>query len=100
MMSILNSVSLTYNILCLVLILINSPESKATVNSTVNRREIKGIIRLLTIFPYPGHPNDSDSLQPFRDEGPAILPAAQLAVEHINEDPNILPGYRVETDQC
>ena len=28
--------------------------------------------------------------------GPALLVAAQLAVDHINQDPYTLPGYRVE----
>ena len=42
------------------------------------------------------HPDDSDSLQLYQDVDFAVLPAAKLAVEHVNEDPNILPGYRVE----
>ena len=54
------------------------------------------IIHLLTILPYPVPPNDSVSLRPFWDGGLAVLPAAQLAVEHVNQDPNTLPGYRVE----
>jgi gamma-aminobutyric acid type B receptor len=51
---------------------------------------------LLTILPYPVDPNDSVSLRPYWDGGLAVLPAAQLAVEHVNQDPNTLPGYRVE----
>jgi ABC-type branched-subunit amino acid transport system substrate-binding protein len=31
-----------------------------------------------------------------REMGPALLPAAQLAVDHINQDPYTLPGFRVE----
>ena len=64
--------------------------SEPVVNNT------SSVIRLLTILPYPLHPNDSGSLQPFWDGGLNVLPAAQLAVEHVNEDPNTLPGYRVE----
>ena len=97
MIRVLHSVSLTNTILYLVLILTNRSESRAAVNSTVNEANSEGsVVRLLTILPYPAQPNDSDSLQPYWDGGPAVLPAAQLAVEHINEDPYTLPGYRVE----
>ena len=97
MIRVLHSVSLTNTILYLVLILTNRSESRAAVNSTVNEAKSEGsVVRLLTILPYPAQPNDSDSLQPYWDGGPAVLPAAQLAVEHINEDPYTLPGYRVE----
>ena len=96
MMCILHLASLTNTVLYLVLILTNRSESTATINSTVNETEIEGVIRLLTILPYPVYPDDSGSLQLYWDGGPAVLPAAQLAVEHINEDPYTLPGYRVE----
>ena len=77
---------------------IKSSESRTCTSnsSTINETENEGIIRLLTILPYPVPPNDSVSLRPFWDGGLAVLPAAQLAVEHVNQDPNTLPGYRVE----
>ena len=66
--------------------------------STINDPDsAEAIIRLLTILPYPVHLNDSVSLHPnYWDGGLAVLPAAQLAVEHVNQDPNTLPGYRIE----
>ena len=84
-------------LLLIVLIFKKSSESKtSTDSSTINETENEGIIRLLTILPYPVPPNDSVSLRPFWDGGLAVLPAAQLAVEHVNQDPNTLPGYRVK----
>ena len=64
-------------------------------------------IYLLTLLPYPAPTSssgsrDDDSLQTvaaLREMGawgPALLPAAQLAVDHVNQDPYTLPGYRVE----
>ena len=76
--------------------LMKSSESRASNSSTINETENEDIIRLLTILPYPVPPNDSVSLRPFWDGGLAILPAVQLAVEHVNQHPNTLPGYRVE----
>ena len=98
-MSFLQSVSLTKRtifFLVTVLILAKTSESRTSNSSTVSGIEVENIIRLLTILPYPLHPNDSVSLQPYWDGGLAVLPAAQLAVEHLNQDPNTLPGYRVE----
>ena len=91
-MNFLQSTSLTV----LVLIFAKSTESGANNSSTVNDTEVEDVIRFLTILPYPIHPNDSVSLRPYWDGGLAVLPAAQLAVEHVNQDPNTLPGYRVE----
>ena len=98
-MSVMSSKSLLKSALLLLLVMfIKSSESIiCTSNSyTINETENEGIIRLLTILPYPVPPNDSVSLRPFWDGGLAVLPAAQLAVEHVNQDPNTLPGYRVE----
>ena len=64
--------------------------------SAIENTSSSSIICLLTILPYPVHPNDSISLHPYWDGGLAVLPAAQLAVEHVNQDPNTLSGYRVE----
>ena len=83
-------------LLLIVLIFKKSSESKTSNSSIINETENEGIIRLLTILPYPVPPNDSVSLRPFWDGGLAVLPAAQLTVEHVNQDPNTLPGYRVE----
>ena len=84
-------------LLCVVMFMKSSISRASNVNSfAINETENEGIIRLLTILPYPVPPNDSVSLRPFWDGGLAVLPAAQLAVEHVNQDPNTLPGYRVE----
>ena len=96
MMSVLQSLSLAKCIPFFVLIIIKNSESKAAYNSTINGIEAEDVIRLLAILPYPVLPNDSVSLQPYWDGGLAVLPAAQLAVEHVNQDLNTLPGYRVE----
>ena len=56
------------------------------------------IIYLLTMLPYP-QPEGRDkpsSFQPAWDEGPAVLPAAELAIDDVNQDPNMLPGYTVK----
>lgn len=53
-----------------------------------------GTVVLLTLLPYPSV--DGGSLQPYWDGGLAVLPAAKLAVEHVNQDKSILPGYQVE----
>ena len=80
------------------MIISNSSEPRRSNSSTIrlNRTEIEDVVRLLTILPYPVHPNGSASLRPYWDGGLAVLPAAQLAVEHVNQDPNTLTGYRVE----
>ena len=54
-------------------------------------------IYLLTLLPYP-QPDERNkaSFQPAWDGGPAVLPAAQLAVNHVNQDPTMLPGYKVK----
>ena len=83
-------------LLLLVVMFMKSSESRTSNSSTINETENEGIIRLLTILPYPVPPNDSVSLQPYWDGGLAVLRAAQLAVEHVDQDPNTLPGYRVE----
>ena len=56
------------------------------------------IIYLLTMLPYPQPEgkNKASSFQPAWAEGPAVLPAAELAVEDINKDPNMLPGCTVK----
>ena len=48
-------------------------------------------IRLLALVPFPD-PRPSTGW----DEGLLVLPAARLAVEHINNRPDILPGYKLE----
>ena len=96
-MSFWQSISLRKSALFfLVLMLTKSSGSRTSNGSIINEREIEGVVRLLTILPYPIHPNDSASLRPYWDGGLAVLPAAQLAVDHVNQDPNTLPGYRVE----
>ena len=50
-------------------------------------------IYLLTVLPYP---NSIPTLHPSWDEGPDILPAAQLAVEHVNNNTDVLTCYKLE----
>ena len=78
----------------LLLMLIGPAQGTSLNDSVSNDTELK-IVRLLTILPYPSH-NESSSLQPSWDEGPAVLLAAELAVKHINQDRFTLPGYKVE----
>ena len=52
-------------------------------------------IYLLTLLPYP-QDRDTNSLQPAWNRGADILPAAELAVQHVNQDPSMLQGYRVD----
>ena len=71
-------------------------------NISATKEDSNHTIYLLTLLPYPALPSsntDSDSLRTvaaLREMGPVLLPAAQLAVDHINQDPYTLPGYRVE----
>ena len=91
--------SLAKNILLLLsltVIITKNSESRTNNSSTINEPVTEFVIRLLTILPYPVQHPDSVSLRPYWDGGLAVLPAAQLAVEHVNQDPNTLPGYRVE----
>ena len=48
-------------------------------------------IRLLAIVPFPDSRPSSGW-----DDGLQVLPAARLAVKHINSLPNLLPGYKLE----
>ena len=75
----------------------NPSQNISAINEDSNRN-----IYLLTLLPYPAglsSSNDgSNSLQSGlgREMRPALLSAAELAVNHINQDPYTLPGYRVE----
>ena len=56
------------------------------------------VVYLLSLLPYPqpvGKGNGS-FFQPAWDGGPGVLPAAELAVQHVNENPDILPGVTVK----
>ena len=70
--------------------------------SATNQPDSNRTIYLLTLLPDPARHSsmdDSDSLQTvaaLREMGPALLPAAQLAINHINQDPYTLPGFKVE----
>ena len=50
---------------------------------------------LLILLPYPD-PDVNSTLQPSWNEGPNIAPVVELAVEQINNDSNILPGYELK----
>ena len=91
--------SLAKNILLLLsltVIITKNSESRTNNSSTINEPVTEFVIRLLTILPYPVQHPDSVSLRPYWDGGLAVLPAAQLAVEHVNQDPMTIPGYRLE----
>ena len=49
------------------------------------------IIYLLTMLPYPQPEgiNKASSFQPAWAEGPPVLPASELTVDHINQDSNM-----------
>ena len=47
----------------------------------------------LTILPYP---DPTATIQPFWDAGPDLLPAAELAVDLINNRTDLLEGYQLE----
>ena len=53
----------------------------------------RGTLYLLTIFPYP---TTGPVEQPSWDQGPAILPAAFMAVDMINQRDDVLGGYSLE----
>ena len=48
-------------------------------------------LRILSLLPYA----DSDGLYGW-DRGLELLPAARIAVRHINQQTNVLPGYQIE----
>lgn len=50
-------------------------------------------VYLLTVLPYP---NSLPTLHPSWDEGPDVIPAAQLAVEHVNNRTDVLSCYKLE----
>ena len=79
------------DILALFLLLISVLRAAISQQTTDNTT---GTVLLLTLLPYPDV--DGSSLKPYWDGGLAVLPAAKLAVEHINQDKSILPGYQVE----
>ena len=54
----------------------------------------EGVLQLLVVLNVQGGPE-----VPRWDRGLEILPAAQLAVDKINRDPSILPGYQLELVQ-
>lgn len=66
-------------------------------NGTLNLENETTSIYLLTLLPYPqpNYSQDRKSFQPAWDGGPGILPAAELAVEHVNQDPYTLKGYNL-----
>ena len=53
-------------------------------------------IQLLVSLPLPPSHTDSSTTAARWERGPEILPAAHIAVERINQEPTILPGYQLE----
>ena len=52
-------------------------------------------LRLLVMLSLKTHQEDS-AWTPRWNRGLELIPAAQLAVDRINQDPTILPGYNLE----
>ena len=67
-----------------------SPNCDESLSSSENTT----VLYFLTLLPYP-QLEQSTSSQPSWNEGPDVLPAAQLAVDHINQDNTTLKGYRI-----
>ncbi len=61
-----------------------------------NNVEHKPILYFLVMGPYPRTSDDPDRTQPNWRGGPAIIPGALLAAEHINCDSRILPDYHIK----
>lgn len=53
----------------------------------------KDSLYLLSLLPYP---SDVPSLHPSWDGAPDVIPAAYLAVDHINNSSSVLPNYQLE----
>ena len=66
-------------------------------NVTFNLENEAKFLYLLTLLPYPqpNYSQDRRSFQPAWDGGPGILPAAELAVDHVNKDQYTLKGYNL-----
>ena len=60
--------------------------------TTSEKTQLKRLY-LLTILPYP---DPTATIQPAWDKGPCLLPAAELAVDLINNRTDILEGYQLE----
>ena len=65
-------------------------------NGTFSLVNETNVLYLLTLLPYPKPNLYERSFQPAWDGGPDILPAAELAVEHVNQDPHTLKGYNLK----
>ena len=76
--------------------------SSQNISTNSNEDSSCHTIYLLTLLPPPAaqcsSTENNNSLPPVlvRNMGPSLLPAAQLAVDHVNQDPFILPGYKVK----
>lgn len=55
----------------------------------------KPTLYLLALAPYPD-PEGRPSFTPKWDGGPGVIPAGRLAVDHINNNTNVLPEYNLE----
>ena len=85
------SLRLPEDMLALFLVLTSVLRGTISEQTTDNKT---GTVVLLTLLPF--HSVDDGSLQQYWEGGRAVLPAAKLAVKHINQDKSILPGYQVE----
>ena len=65
---------------------------KTTTSDLQSEIQLKRLY-LLTILPYP---DPNATIQPAWDKGPDVLPAAELAVDLINNRTDILEGYQLE----
>ena len=66
-------------------------------HENITQKHKESTVYLLTIFPYP-QPNSSvgTDAQPAWNGGPCVVPAAELAVKHINQAQNVLQGHRLK----
>ena len=69
--------------------------SSNEITTTCNGDDVN-VLNLLTLLPCPTTNNGSTGLTTDWDRGEDMLPAACLAVERINDMPNILPGFRLK----
>ena len=77
-----------YVVTALLLIMLSTQAYLACATNTTT-------LRLLVMLNLRTHQEDS-AWTPRWNRGLELLPAAQLAVERINQDPTILPGYNLE----
>ena len=67
------------------------PPSTHTQSGTAPQEDSLHTLHILSLLPYP----DPEGQQPSWDEGYTLLITEQMAIDRLNQDPDILPGYRL-----